>query len=116
MDMEKLADMAFIPYREGEPRSPASEVAQLLPQVPGWQIVEREGIERLERVFRFKDFAGALGFANRVGALAEAENHHPAILVEWGRTTVTWWTHKVRGLHRNDFFMAAKTDRAHTGK
>ena len=73
-------------------------------------------IERLERVFRFKDFAGALGFANRVGALAEAENHHPAILVEWGRTTVTWWTHKVRGLHRNDFFMAAKTDRAHTGK
>lgn len=116
MDMEKLADMAFIPHREGEPRLPASEVAQLLPQVPGWQIVEREGIERLERVFRFKDFAGALGFANRVGALAEAENHHPAILVEWGRTTVTWWTHKVRGLYHNDFVMAAKTDRAHTGK
>lgn len=115
MDMEKLAEMACIPYREGEPRSPASEVAQLLSQVPRWQIVEREGIERLERAFRFKDFADALVFANRVGALADAENHHPEILVEWGRTTVTWWTHKVRGLHRNDFIMAAKVDRAHTG-
>jgi 4a-hydroxytetrahydrobiopterin dehydratase len=114
--MEKLAGMAFVPYREGEPRLPASEVAQLLPQVPGWQIVERETIERLERVFMFKDFAGALGFANRVGVLAVAENHHPAILVEWGRTTVTWLIHKVRGLHRSDFVMAAKTDRANIGK
>ena len=46
----------------------------------------------------------------RVGALAESEGHHPALLTEWGRTTVTWWTHKIRGLHRNDFIMAAKTD------
>jgi 4a-hydroxytetrahydrobiopterin dehydratase len=116
MDMEKSADMACTPYREGEPSSRASEVAQLLPQVPRWQIVEREGLERLERVLTFNDFADALVFANKVGALAGAENHHPAILVEWRRTTVTWWTHMVRGLHCNDFVMAAKVDRAHTGK
>ena len=73
-------------------------------------MVEREGIERLERVSPCKDFAEALSFTNRVGALAEDEGHHPAILTEWGRVTVTLWTHKIRGLHRNDFIMAAKID------
>ena len=81
-------------------------------EVPGWRIVEREGIERLERVFAFPDFVKALAFTNRVGALAEEEGHHPALLTEWGRVTVTWWTHTIRGLHRNDFVMAAKTDAA----
>jgi len=79
--------------------------------VPDWQIVERDGIKRLERVFKFKEFAEALAFTNRVGAPAEEENHHPALLTEWGKVTVTWWTHKIRGLHRNDFIMAAKTGR-----
>jgi 4a-hydroxytetrahydrobiopterin dehydratase len=64
----------------------------------------------LERVFGFRNFAEALRFTNRVGALAEDEGHHPAILTEWGRVTVTLWTHKIRGLHRNDFVMAAKID------
>jgi 4a-hydroxytetrahydrobiopterin dehydratase len=73
-------------------------------------LVQQEGIDKLERVFTFKDFAEALAFTNRVGALAEAEVHHPAILTEWGRVTVTLWTHKIRGLHRNDFIMAAKVD------
>ena len=72
--------------------------------------MECEGIERVERVFTFNNFADALSFTNRVGALAEAEGHHPAILTEWGRVTVTLWTHKIRGLHRNDFIMAAKVD------
>jgi 4a-hydroxytetrahydrobiopterin dehydratase len=87
------------------------EVAALRRHVPDWQVVERDGIRRLERVVTFPDFAGALAFTNRVGALAEAEGHHPALLTEWGRVTVTWWTHAIRGLHRNDFVMAAKTDR-----
>jgi 4a-hydroxytetrahydrobiopterin dehydratase len=65
---------------------------------------------RLERAFKFKDFAEALAFTIKVGEIAEAEGHHPALLTEWGRVTVTWWTHKIRGLHRNDFIMAAKTD------
>lgn len=72
--------------------------------------MEREGVKRLERVFKFKDFTEALKFTDRVGKIAEEEGHHPSILTEWGKVTVTWWTHKLKGLHRNDFIMAAKTD------
>jgi 4a-hydroxytetrahydrobiopterin dehydratase len=77
--------------------------------VPDWEVVEQAGVKRLERVFKFKNFAQALDFTNRVGTLAEAEDHHPALLTEWGKVTVTWWTHAIGGLHRNDFVMAAKT-------
>ena len=87
-----------------------AEIAELRPEVRGWRLLERDGIARLERVFQFASFADALAFTNRIGSLAEAEGHHPALLTEWGRVTVTWWTHKIRGLHRNDFIMAAKTD------
>ncbi|MDR7439690.1 MAG: 4a-hydroxytetrahydrobiopterin dehydratase [Armatimonadota bacterium] len=90
-----------------------AEIVALLPQVPEWRVVEREGVKRLERTFKFRNFQEALAFANRVGELAEEEGHHPALLVEWGRVTVSWWTHKIRGLHRNDFIMAAKTDAAY---
>ena len=96
--------------RKGEPTVTDAEIAELHPQVPEWQLIERDGIKRLEHVFKFENFAQALAFTNKVGELAEAEGHHPAILTEWGRVTVTWWTHKIKGLHRNDFIMAAKTD------
>ena len=96
--------------RRDAPAVPIEEVPALRSEIPDWQLVERDGIPRLERVFSFPSFAAALAFTNRVGALAEAEAHHPAILTEWGRVTVTWWTHKIRNLHRNDFVMAAKTD------
>ena len=86
------------------------EIAELHPQIPDWNIVDLDGIKRLSRVFPFADFAQALDFTDKVGALAEEEGHHPALQTEWGRTTVTWWTHKIKGLHRNDFIMAAKTD------
>jgi 4a-hydroxytetrahydrobiopterin dehydratase len=71
-------------------------------------------VKRLERTFRFRDFAAALGFTNRVGEIAEAEGHHPIITLSWGRVTVTWYTHDINGLHDNDFIMAAKTDELHT--
>ena len=87
-----------------------AEIAELRPQVPEWQVIERGGIKRLERRFRFDDFAQALSFTNKVGEQAEEEGHHPALLTEWGKVTVTWWTHKIGGLHRNDFIMAARTD------
>lgn len=86
------------------------EIRKLKPQIPEWQIIERDGIPRLERSFTFKGFGPALEFTNKVGALAEEEAHHPAILTEWGKVTVSWWTHKIRNLHRNDFIMAKKTD------
>ena len=96
--------------RRDSPRVTELETKELKPQIPQWMLVERDGIQRLERVFRFRNFADALGFTNRVGAMAEEEGHHPAILTEWGRVTVTLWTHKIGGLHRNDFIMAAKLD------
>jgi 4a-hydroxytetrahydrobiopterin dehydratase len=109
--VEKLVDMHCTPYGDSERALRVDEIAALHPQVPKWKIVKPEGIQRLERAFKFPDFAQALAFTNQVGALAEAENHHPAILTEWGQVKVTWWTHKVQGLHRNDFIAAAKTDR-----
>jgi 4a-hydroxytetrahydrobiopterin dehydratase len=96
--------------RQDSPRVTAEEIEELQLQVPDWKLVERESILRLERVFRFRNFAEALSFTNRVGALAEVEGHHPAILTEWGQVTVTLWTHATRGLHRNDFIMGAKID------
>ncbi len=96
--------------RRDAPRLTPDELATLRPQIPDWDLVERDGVPRLERVFHFPDFAQALAFTVRVGELAEAEGHHPALLTKWGRVTVTWWTHKIRGLHRNDVVMAAKTD------
>jgi len=86
------------------------EISELHPQVLSWQVVERDSIKRLERVFKFQNFAKALAFTNKVGEIAELDGHHPALLTEWGRVTVSWWTHKIQGLHRNDFIMAAKTD------
>ena len=96
--------------RRDSPRVTDQETAELHPQVQDWQLTEVDAIKRLERTFKFRDFAGALGFTLRVGEAAEAEGHHPRLTVEWGRVAVAWWTHKIRGLHRNDFIMAAKTD------
>lgn len=110
--MSALLREACVACRGDAPQVTDAEITALRREVPGWELVEREDIRRLEKVFRFPDFAGALAFTDRVGALAEAEGHHPALLTEWGRVTVTWWTHKIRGLHRNDFIMAAKTDAA----
>jgi 4a-hydroxytetrahydrobiopterin dehydratase len=111
--MSELTQMKCVACRAGEPTVTEQEIAEYQPQVPQWRIVEKDGIKRLERVFSFRSFADALAFTDTVGALAEAGGHHPAILTEWGRVTVTWWTHAIKGLHRNDFIMAAKTDDAY---
>jgi len=108
--METLTQMNCVACRNDEPTVTDAEIAEFQPQVSDWEIVELDGVKRLRHVFSFDDFVQALEFTNKVGALAEEEGHHPALLTEWGRTTVTWWTHKIRGLHRNDFVMAAKTD------
>ncbi|MEX6504039.1 4a-hydroxytetrahydrobiopterin dehydratase [Pseudomonas zhanjiangensis] len=86
------------------------ELAELLKQIPDWNIETRGDHMELEKVFAFKNFRHALAFTNAVGAAAEEEGHHPALLTEWGKVTVTWWSHEARGLHRNDFIMAARTD------
>ncbi|MCS7040024.1 MAG: 4a-hydroxytetrahydrobiopterin dehydratase [Caldilineales bacterium] len=106
-----LADMTIQPYGPEKRPLTREEMDELLPQVPQWTIVESADVPWLERRFRFPNFVRALTFTNAVGALAEAINHHPAILTEWGAVTVRWWTHAVKGIHLNDFIAAAKTDR-----
>ena len=108
--MTSLAQFQCVPCRGGEPTLTDEEIASLRPEAPDWMVVEREGVLRLERLFKFKNFVQAMEFTNRLGELAEEQGHHPTILTEWGKVTVTWWTHKIKGLHRNDFIMAAKTD------
>lgn len=114
--MKQLALERCTACRADSPRVTDAELAELMPQIPEWHVVEREGIPRLERTYKFKDFAEALAFTNKVGALAEAEDHHPVLLTEYGKTTVTWWTHKIKGLHRNDLVMAARSDELYKGK
>ena len=108
--MDPLTQMECVACRKDAPTVTDAEIAELHPQVSDWDVVELDGFRRLKRVFLVDDFAQALEFTKKVGELAEQEGHHPALLTEWGTTTVTWWTHKIKGLHRNDFIMAAKTD------
>lgn len=95
---------------KGAPSVPESEQQALLEEIPDWRLIDVDGVKRLQRVFRVKGWRPAVDFTNRVAEIADAQDHHPAILTEWGKVTVTWWTHAIRGLHRNDFIMAAKTD------
>lgn len=108
--MNELTQMHCSPVNTTTPRLKDNEVKPLSLQVPDWHVYEKEGEPRLEKTFLFKDFTQAVAFTNRVAQIANEEDHHPAILTEWGKVTVTWWTHKIKGLHQNDFIMAAKTD------
>lgn len=112
--MNPLENLKCVPCRGGEPTVTNDEINEFHPQVPDWEIKEFNDIKRLERVFKFKNFKEALHFTNMVGKIAEEEGHHPVIVTQWGRVKVTWWTHKIKGLHRNDFIMAAKTDRLYS--
>lgn len=110
MTTEALNTQVCEACRADAPQVSDAELAELIKQIPDWVPVVRDGVMQLEREYRFKNFRQALEFTNKVGALAEAEGHHPGILTEWGKVTVTWWTHAINGLHRNDFICAAKTD------
>lgn len=108
--MEPLSEEQCIPCRRGDASLDPDNVAELLAELPEWEIYEHREIHRLRRKFRFPDFTSALEFTWKVGAAADAANHHPRLTTEWGAVTVEWWTHAIRGLHRNDFIMAARTD------
>ena len=112
---ELLFEQKCVACRADAPRATSAEQAAHMQQLPDWKVLERAGVGQLERMFKFANFVQSLEFTNRVGALAEEHGHHPALLTEWGRVTVTWWTHKIGGLHNNDFVMAAKTDRLYSG-
>ena len=106
-----LADQVCIPCKGGVPPLTAAEIAPLQAQLDeGWEV---PGDKRLERTYRVKNFAEALALANRVGAIAEEQQHHPDLYVAWGRLRVEVWTHKIDGLTASDFYFAAKCDRAY---
>ncbi|WOX05111.1 4a-hydroxytetrahydrobiopterin dehydratase [Microbulbifer pacificus] len=109
--MTELAAQACEACRADAPLVSDEELAQLIREIPDWTPVVRDGVMQLERVFKFRNFKQALAFTNRVGAIAEEVGHHPALLTEWGKVTVTWWSHEAGGLHKNDFIMAARTDK-----
>jgi 4a-hydroxytetrahydrobiopterin dehydratase len=104
-----LADRSCIPCRGGIPPLDAAAAKQLLSQAPSWTLMD--DAHRIERTFRFPDFKAAIAFVNKVGELAEVEGHHPDIHFGWGYATVSMHTHKIKGLHENDFIMAAKINR-----
>ena len=106
----KLNKMKCEACQPGAPPVSDEAATEFKKQIPEWSLIEVECEKRLERMFEFPDFANALAFTDRIGELAERNNHHPAILTEWGKVTVQWWTHKINGLHMNDFIMAAQTD------
>lgn len=113
--MSSLVQSKVEKLTSGASRLPEQEIQNLLAQLPDWQLIEENGEKHLRRSFDFKNFRQALDFTNQVGDLAEQADHHPRLVTEWGKVTVDWWTHSVRGLHKNDFIMAAKTGRLRRG-
>jgi 4a-hydroxytetrahydrobiopterin dehydratase len=111
--MNELTEEKCVACRADAPVVTEDEIRELRPQISEWVTIEEDGIPKLDRLFRFPNFERALQFTDAVGEIAEKEGHHPRIVTEWGRVRVTWWTHKIRNLHRNDFIMAAKTDKVY---
>lgn len=92
------------------PKVSDDELKDLMREIPEWAPVARDGVMQLEREFKFSNFKKAWALCDKVAVLAEEEKHHPTLVLEWGKLTVTWWTHAINGLHKNDFIMAARTD------
>lgn len=114
--MNSLADRKFVPVKGDESTVSDEEMTELKAMIPEWEVVRQNGEDRLQRAFKFDNFAEALDFTNQVGDIAEEQDHHPTLVTEWGRVTVTWWTHKIGGLHQNDFIMAGRTEQLYEAK
>ena len=92
------------------PKVPQDQIQILLSEINGWVLIE-EPINKIQKIFSFKSYKDSVDFSNKVASLADDEDHHPKIVLEWGKVTVIWWSHKIEGLHKNDFICAAKTDK-----
>ncbi len=109
--MNDLLHGVCIPCEEGGDPMNKEQISKYASEVSDWKVIDSDSVAKLQKVFTFKNFAEAISFADKVGLLAEENGHHPKLIVEWGKVTVLWWTHAVKGLHRNDFIMAAKTNK-----
>ena len=92
------------------PKVPQDQIQIFLSEINGWVLID-EPIKKIQKVFSFKSYKDSIDFSNKVASLADDEDHHPQIVLEWGKVTVIWWSHKIGGLHKNDFICAAKTDK-----
>lgn len=108
--MSALKQEKCVPCHGGVNAATKDEIKELAKDIPEWTVYDSDGVDMIEREFKFKNWKQAQAFAEKVGALAEEEMHHPALLIEWGKVKVTWWTHAISGLHKNDFICAVKTD------
>lgn len=108
--MNNLHEEKCIPCRGSEAALTPEQIEEFRDDVPDWELVDPDSTPKLRRQFKVADFGAALELANRIGEAAEKADHHPRLIVEWGRVTVSWWTHAIDGLHRNDFIMAARTN------
>lgn len=108
--MNSLSEKNCSACRSDSPLLSDAELGEALVQLPEWAVEIVAGVNQLARTYRFKNFAQAMAFTQAVGKLAEEYGHHPALLTEWGKVKVSWWTHKIHGLHENDVIMAAKTE------
>ncbi len=109
--MDELAGKRCEACGADAPQVTSLQCEALLAQLPQWRLIEVNGVKQLTKIYLLNGFLDAMAQAEKVAQIAQQENHHPALLVEWGRLTVTWWSHKIKGLHQNDFIMAARTER-----
>ena len=110
MNSKKLIENSCEACHIDAPLVTDQEIIELKPQIPAWEIIDVDNIKRLRCSFAFNAYLESLNFVSKIAAMAETEDHHPEIILEWGKVTVSWWSHKIKGLHKNDFIAAAKTD------
>ncbi len=108
--MSDLASQTCEACRADAIKLTPDEIHAHLKEVDNWRVDTVENVPQLVKVFTFKNYVQATAFANKLCEVAEQNEHHPSALIEWGKVTVCWWSHKIKGLHHNDFVMAAKTD------
>ena len=107
--MSDLASNTCEACRVDAPTVSNNEASMLIKEIEGWDLIN-DGIKKLKKEFSFSSYSDSVDFSNKVADMADKEDHHPQIILEWGKVTVFWWSHKIKGLHKNDFICAAKTN------
>ncbi|MDC1150749.1 4a-hydroxytetrahydrobiopterin dehydratase [Gammaproteobacteria bacterium] len=108
--MSNLVSSSCEACRIDAPSVSDDEASELIKEIEGWHLID-DGVKKLKKEFSFSNYPDSVDFSNKVADMSEQENHHPQIILEWGKVTVIWWSHKIKGLHKNDFICAAKTDK-----
>ena len=108
--MSDLASNTWEACRIDAPIVSDNEASVLIKEIEGWDLIN-DGIKKLKKEFSFSNYSDSVDFSNKVADMAENEDHRPQSILEWGKVTVIWWSHKIKGLHKNDFICAAKTNK-----